>query len=185
MGIGDTYTVAHKDSSASTGFNLMVHASSTLNPDDMMTLQDSGAELSSILDNGEASAFWFLSSAEDSEHASRYLDAKWNSYIDFEAHYAMPNDFAEMGCPVSHLKLCSHCGPIYLIRRSLRQIYVCQQKLGDLVLVPRKSCHQVSSSIYANYISSPTDRSPACPTRSLIMVVSISKLHGLVCRSEV
>lgn len=110
VGIGDTYTPAHKDSCATTGFNLMVHTSSTdmLNPDNTATPQDSGPKLSSESDNGAASAFWFLSTADDSEHVSRFLNSKWNHYIDFEGDYAMLNDFAEMGCPVSHPELYSY-----------------------------------------------------------------------------
>ncbi|KAF9509376.1 hypothetical protein BS47DRAFT_1301562 [Hydnum rufescens UP504] len=100
LGVGDTYTPAHKDSSASTGQNLM---------------------LGDILDSGKTSSFWFLTSSGDSDAASEWFRRSLHQDLDLGSHTITLDEFKTANFP----------------------IYVCQQKLGDMVIIPRMSCHQV------------------------------------------
>lgn len=75
LGVGDTYTPAHKDSCASVGQNLMVY-----------TTQG-------------ASSFWFLTSRDDSYKASMY----WRSLgqeLDLESHVATVEQLAKADFPI-------------------------------------------------------------------------------------
>ena len=67
------------------------------------------------------SAFWFMTQSNDSPHAVSYFHDKLNSDLDHECYVAGPEEFA----------------------RAPFTVYVAEQCLGDLVLVPRRSCHQV------------------------------------------
>ncbi|KAF8318760.1 hypothetical protein DL93DRAFT_344826 [Clavulina sp. PMI_390] len=120
MGIGDTFTPAHKDTSASTGYNIMVHTSA-INSQDLPPDEGDTTNYNALIESGDASAFWFLTAAEDAAAASQYFSNKLGQTLDLQAHYASLEEF--MG---GNFK-----------------VYVCQQVLGDLVIIPRQSCHQV------------------------------------------
>ncbi|KAL5511133.1 hypothetical protein ACEPAH_4348 [Sanghuangporus vaninii] len=66
------------------------------------------------------SAFWFMTRSPDSARAASYFQ-KLGSELDHEIRVATPEEFAK--APFT--------------------VYVCEQRVGDLVLVPRRSCHQV------------------------------------------
>ncbi|PVG01994.1 hypothetical protein CPB86DRAFT_780884 [Serendipita vermifera] len=76
MGIGDTYTPAHKDSCASVGHNLMVYTS-----------------------DESTSSFWFLTSTADSHKASDYWH-KIGQELDLESHLATIEELAKADFPV-------------------------------------------------------------------------------------
>lgn len=98
LGIGDTYTAVHKDSSASTGYNLMVHTSSITEPAAGAAEHDDDALLES---NGDASAFWFLTAAEDASPVSEFFLKKLGQVLDFQAHYATIPELTEGDFKVS------------------------------------------------------------------------------------
>lgn len=99
MGIGDTYTPAHKDPCGSFGHNLMCHTT------------------------GEGSAFWFMSASGplQKDEPAAYFHDKLGVELDLESHKASVEEF----------------------RAAPFDVYVAEQRLGDLVLVPPRSCHQV------------------------------------------
>ncbi|KAL5532641.1 hypothetical protein ACEPAF_4415 [Sanghuangporus sanghuang] len=66
------------------------------------------------------SAFWFMTRSSDSARAASYFQ-KLGSELDHEIRVATPEEFAK--APFT--------------------VYICEQRVGDLVLVPRRSCHQV------------------------------------------
>ena len=96
LGIGDTYTAAHKDLCASSGHNLMCYT-----------------------ENG-GSSFWFMTRSSDAPLVASWFQ-KLGYEIDHETYVVSPEEFVK--------------APF--------QVYVAEQKLGDLVLVPKRSCHQV------------------------------------------
>lgn len=99
LGIGDTYTPAHKDLCGSFGQNLMCHTS----------------------DGG--SAFWFMTATGPlhTDKPAMYFQDILHSELDLESHTASIGD----------------------LRDAPFDVYVAEQRLGDLVLVPPRSCHQV------------------------------------------
>ncbi|KAI0647021.1 hypothetical protein C8Q79DRAFT_907570 [Trametes meyenii] len=97
MGIGDTYTAAHKDLCASSGHNLMCFA------------EDGG------------SSYWFMTAADDAPAVAEYFHTKLQQELDWETHFTT---IEELG-------------------RAPFTVYIAQQKVGDLVMVPPRSCHQV------------------------------------------
>ena len=96
LGIGDTYTAAHKDLCASSGHNLMCYT-----------------------ENG-GSSFWFMTRSSDAPLVASWFQ-KLGYEIDHETYVVSPEEFVN--------------APF--------QVYVAEQKLGDLVLVPKRSCHHV------------------------------------------
>ncbi|KAL5529720.1 hypothetical protein ACEPAG_5705 [Sanghuangporus baumii] len=66
------------------------------------------------------SAFWFMTRSSDAARAASYFQ-KLGSELDHEIRVATPEEFAK--APFT--------------------VYVCEQRVGDLVLVPRRSSHQV------------------------------------------
>ena len=70
-------------------------------------------------DNG--SSFWFMTESQTAPEAAQYFQKEIGKELDWEDHTASVEDFAN--APFT--------------------IYVCEQKLGDLVLVPPRSSHQV------------------------------------------
>lgn len=94
IGPGNTYTPAHKDSSASIGQNLMVHSRS--------------------------SSWWFLTPSTSANLASAYWRHLGHE-LDLESYLATVEEWA--------------AAPF--------EVYVCEQKKGDMILVPGRSCHQV------------------------------------------
>ncbi|KDQ17966.1 hypothetical protein BOTBODRAFT_545322 [Botryobasidium botryosum FD-172 SS1] len=111
LGIGDTFTPAHKDLCASYGQNLMTYTA-PLRPHDPESPTDPSAN--------PASAFWFLTSSADSIECSQYFNTL-GAELDAETHIVTLDE----------------------LRRAPFKVYICEQKLGDLVLVPPMSCHQV------------------------------------------
>lgn len=68
----------------------------------------------------DGSAFWFMTASKDATRAGAFFKKKGYE-LDHEMYVASPEEFAQ--APFT--------------------VYVVHQKLGDLVLVPRRSCHQV------------------------------------------
>ncbi|KAJ3995942.1 hypothetical protein F5050DRAFT_207151 [Lentinula boryana] len=69
----------------------------------------------------EGSSFWFMTRRQDARAVADYFHNKLEHDIDHESYVTSVEDFARAPFPV----------------------YVIEQKLGDLVIVPRTSCHQV------------------------------------------
>ncbi|KAG8933288.1 hypothetical protein FRC02_012187 [Tulasnella sp. 418] len=67
-----------------------------------------------------SSSFWFFTPSDSSLLVSQHFHATYGAELDFESTTLEPEDFSNFPCTV----------------------YICEQKLGDLVIVPRKSCHQ-------------------------------------------
>jgi hypothetical protein len=105
LGIGDTYTPVHKDSSASTGYNLMVHTSSIADPT-ASAVQLGDATHDPLLEHVDASAFWFLTAAEDASSVSEFFLKKLGQALDFQAHYATIPEFTEGDFKVNLARLC-------------------------------------------------------------------------------
>jgi JmjC domain, hydroxylase len=114
FGVGDTYTPAHKDLCASVGHNLLSTSVSSLISNHSFIL------LFIAYSENEGSAFWFLSSTSDADAASTWFH-EMNEELDLETHLATVDEWAQ--APFT--------------------VYICQQRLGDFVLVPKRSCHQV------------------------------------------
>ncbi|KAG6832324.1 hypothetical protein H0H87_001965 [Tephrocybe sp. NHM501043] len=68
----------------------------------------------------DGSSFWFMTKTSDAPAASKYLQ-KLNQELDHETHVISVEELAN--------------APF--------EVYIAEQKLGDLVLVPPRSCHQV------------------------------------------
>lgn len=129
LGIGDTFTPAHKDSSASTGYNLMLHTSSV---GDSSSGVESDDDVDDLLESGEASSFWFMTQAEDAAAVSKYFIQKLGQTLDLQAHYTTLQELAKGGfkvrsyCHLSgtivltgfHLGLCMPTAPRRLSRDS-------------------------------------------------------------------
>ncbi|KAM5535184.1 hypothetical protein V8D89_011120 [Ganoderma adspersum] len=97
LGMGDTYTAAHKDICSSSGHNLMCFS-----------------------ENG-GSAFWFMTESRDASKAAEYFQNVLGEELDWELHVTT---LEELG-------------------NAPFDVYVAEQKVGDLVLVPPRSVHQV------------------------------------------
>ncbi len=97
LGIGDTYTAAHKDICSSSGHNLMCFS-----------------------ENG-GSAFWFMTESQDAPKAAEYFQKVLGGELDWETHVTT---LEELG-------------------NAPFDVYVAEQKVGDLVLMPPRSVHQV------------------------------------------
>ncbi|THU87247.1 hypothetical protein K435DRAFT_821948 [Dendrothele bispora CBS 962.96] len=69
----------------------------------------------------DGSAFWFMTKGSDSRKVSDFFRTKLKQELDHETHVTTLEEFSK--------------APF--------DIYVAEQKLGDLVLVPPRSCHQV------------------------------------------
>ncbi|KAJ4497973.1 hypothetical protein C8R41DRAFT_758184 [Lentinula lateritia] len=79
-----------------------------------------GHNLMCYTENG-GSSFWFMTRREDARKVTNYFHHKLGHDIDHESCVTSVQDFAKAPFPV----------------------YIIEQKLGDLVIVPRMSCHQV------------------------------------------
>ncbi|KAG5647260.1 hypothetical protein DXG03_000795 [Asterophora parasitica] len=79
----------------------------------------SGQNLMCYTEN-DGSSFWFMTKSSDAPEASKYFQ-KLNQELDHENHIVSVEQLAQ--APFT--------------------VYVSEQKLGDLVLVPPRSCHQV------------------------------------------
>ncbi|KAF9053810.1 hypothetical protein BDZ89DRAFT_295071 [Hymenopellis radicata] len=96
LGIGDTFTPAHKDLCASFGQNLMSYT------------------------ENDGCSFWFMTRSADIGEVTKYFHHLGHE-LDHELHAVTLEELSE--------------APF--------DVYIVQQKLGDLVLVPPRSCHQV------------------------------------------
>ena len=96
LGVGDTFTPAHKDLCASSGQNLMCYS-------------EQGG-----------SSFWFMTDSSSAAAAARYFH-KLKQELDLETHVISLDELAN--APFT--------------------VYIAEQKLGDMILVPPRSCHQV------------------------------------------
>ncbi|PWN50626.1 hypothetical protein IE53DRAFT_86176 [Violaceomyces palustris] len=96
LGSGDTWTPMHRDLCASLGQNLMTWS----DPD--------------------ATAFWFMTSSQDTDAAKTYIDSLGHEF-DLEGT----------------------CADVEELRKAPFPFYVCEQRVGDLVLLPSRSIHQV------------------------------------------
>src|ERR1700761_2339226 len=136
LGVGDTYTPAHKDLCGSVGQNLMCHT------------EDNGC------------AFWFMTSTSDAPAAASYFQ----------------ND---IGC---ELDLENHTLTIEELAKAPFQIFIGVQELGDLVMVPPRSVHQVVNSGSMTLKMSWSRMT----TRSLQIALSGElDIYRRVCRKEV
>ncbi|KAG8927176.1 hypothetical protein FRC01_007886 [Tulasnella sp. 417] len=68
-----------------------------------------------------ASSVWFFTASHEAFKVARHFKETYQTELDWEATFLTPNEFLDFPCSV----------------------YVCNQGVGDLVLVPRRSCHQV------------------------------------------
>ena len=69
----------------------------------------------------EGSSYWFMTSSSDAPAAAEYFQKHIGMELDWEAHVVTVEEFSK--APFA--------------------VYVAEQKLGDLILVPPRSCHQV------------------------------------------
>ena len=114
FGVGDTYTPAHKDLCASIGHNLLsTYISSSTSCRSFIRLPLAYSE-------NDGSAFWFLSSTSDADAASTWFH-EMNEELDLETHLATVEELAQ--------------APF--------KVYICQQRLGDFMFVPKRGFHQV------------------------------------------
>lgn len=97
LGIGDTFTAAHKDLCASSGHNLMCY-----------TEQD-------------GASYWFMTEGSAAPDVEEYFRVRLGHELDHETHAITLGQ----------------------LRRAPFKVYVAKQVLGDLVLVPPRSVHQV------------------------------------------
>lgn len=79
-----------------------------------------GHNLMCYTENG-GSSIWFMTASEDAPIVGQYFQESLKKELDWEVHYANVEEFARAPFPV----------------------YITEQKLGDFVLVPPRSCHQV------------------------------------------
>ena len=70
-------------------------------------------------ENG-GSAFWFMTDSSTTSSMARYFQSLGHE-LDLESHVMSIEEFSAAPC----------------------DIYITEQKVGDLVLVPPRSCHQV------------------------------------------
>ncbi|TCD64542.1 hypothetical protein EIP91_003980 [Steccherinum ochraceum] len=83
----------------------------------------SGHNLMCYTEQG-GSSFWFMTESQAASECARYFGKDIGKELDWEDHTATVDDFAKADFPV----------------------YITEQKLGDLVLVPPRSSHQVVNS---------------------------------------
>jgi hypothetical protein len=74
----------------------MVSTSPILSQDSSST----GAKLGDILDSGETSSFWFLTSSEDSAGASEWFQKSLHQELDLESHTITLDEFKTAKFPV-------------------------------------------------------------------------------------
>jgi len=82
----------------------------------------SGQNLMCYTEN-DGSSFWFMTENRDSSKVTKYFRSLKHE-LDHENHFMSVSDLA----------------------RAPFEVYVAEQRLGDLVLVPPRSCHQVLNS---------------------------------------
>lgn len=80
----------------------------------------SGQNLMTYVEKG-GSSFWFMTEGSSAPDVTEYFRDKFHSDLDWENYVTRPEEL--QGAPF--------------------HVYVAEQKLGDLVLVPPRSAHQV------------------------------------------
>lgn len=83
----------------------------------------SGHNLMCYTEKG-GSSFWFMTATSSANAAAEYFSTKLGQELDHENHVITVEELAK--------------APF--------KVYITEQKLGDLVLVPPRSCHQVVNS---------------------------------------
>lgn len=106
VGIENTFTPTHIDSSSSLGANLMLHTEAPILPRPSLTTH----------------SVWHLTSTGDADAVSAHLRAEGRP-VELEEYIASADQLLLAGRP----------------------IYVVHQGIGDLVLIPSGSCHQVEN----------------------------------------
>ncbi|KAI0029383.1 hypothetical protein K488DRAFT_56501 [Vararia minispora EC-137] len=74
-----------------------------------------------VYTENSGSAFWFMTKGEDAPAVAKYFRADLGQMIDWENHAITIDELS--------------AAPF--------DVFICEQKLGDFVLVPPRSCHQV------------------------------------------
>ncbi|KIK57690.1 hypothetical protein GYMLUDRAFT_45855 [Collybiopsis luxurians FD-317 M1] len=97
-----------------------IGAGDTFTPSHKDSCASNGHNLMCYSENG-GSAFWFMTEQKDARKVADYFHNKLGHEIDHESYVTTVEEFAD--APFN--------------------VYVLEQKVGDLVLVPRMSCHQV------------------------------------------
>ncbi|TBU37938.1 hypothetical protein BD309DRAFT_875388 [Dichomitus squalens] len=97
LGIGDTYTAAHKDLCSSSGHSLMCFS------------EDGG------------SSFWFMTETNAAPQAAEWFQKELGQELDWETRVTT----------------------VEQLGKAPFNVYIAEQKVGDLVLVPPRSVHQV------------------------------------------
>lgn len=82
----------------------MVHTSSTADSTASAVPQDANHD--ALLEHVDASAFWFLTAAEDASSVSGFFLKKLGQALDFQAHYATIPEFTEGDFKVSSARFC-------------------------------------------------------------------------------
>lgn len=80
----------------------------------------SGHNLMCYTENG-GSSFWFMTKSGDAAEVAQYFRDSLEQELDWETHVLSVQELARIPSTV----------------------YIAEQKMGDLVLVPPRSCHQV------------------------------------------
>ena len=80
----------------------------------------SGQNIMCYTEDG-GSSFWFMTETSSAPEAAEYFQTKLGQEVDWETHFATVEEFGK--APFT--------------------VYVAEQKVGDLVLVPSRSVHQV------------------------------------------
>lgn len=81
----------------------------------------SGQNLMCFAENPESKSYWFMTASEDADKVAKFFQEALLQELDWETHVVMVEQLAKADFDV----------------------YIVEQKLGDLVLVPPRSCHQV------------------------------------------
>ncbi|KAI0093671.1 hypothetical protein BDY19DRAFT_918246 [Irpex rosettiformis] len=95
-------------------------AGDTLTPCHKDLCGSSGHNIMCYTEDG-GSSMWFMTATPDAPLVGRFFQEELHSEVDWERRTVTVEQFAKVPCTV----------------------YVAEQKLGDLVLVPPRSCHQV------------------------------------------
>ncbi|TFK88097.1 hypothetical protein K466DRAFT_87058 [Polyporus arcularius HHB13444] len=135
LGVGDTYTPAHKDLCASSGHNLMCFS------------EDDG------------SSFWFMTASDSAPQVAEYFQKELRQELDWETHVTTVDEWG----------------------RADFNVYVAEQKVGDLVLVPPRSVHQV---VNRGGLAMKLSWSRMAPTNLKTALWSELPIYRRVCRPE-
>ncbi|KAJ7125468.1 hypothetical protein C8R43DRAFT_29416 [Mycena crocata] len=119
----------------------------------------SGHNLMCYTENG-GSSFWFMTATSSANAAAEYFHDRLSHELDHETHVITVEQLA----------------------RTPFKVYITEQKLGDLVLVPPRSCHQV---VNAGGITIKTSWSRMTLDGLSLALRYELPLYRRVCRSEV